>query len=145
MKKYFNLIVVLVFLGAISGCASNKTRVAEGAAVGGGLGALAGGIIGHQTGSGVGGALIGGAIGATAGAAVGAQINKPAQEAQEDSDTQLTLQQIVDMTKERKSSDDIIAKIKSTNSKFYLTADDLAYLRKNGVSQRVIDRMQVNK
>ncbi len=70
-------IIILFAALSLSGCAENKTRVAEGSLIGGALGAIAGGIIGHQSGSGGAGALIGGAVGAAGGAAVGAQIEKP--------------------------------------------------------------------
>jgi len=66
---------VLLLVGA--GCAENKTRVAEGAGLGGILGATIGGIVGHQSGHGVEGALIGGAAGAGTGAVVGSQMDKP--------------------------------------------------------------------
>jgi len=150
MKRLYSLLTVLILALAISGCETNKTRIAEGAGIGGAVGALAGGIIGHQSGSGVGGALIGGAVGAGAGALVGAQINKPnAQAAQSTQAVQatspLTIQQVVDLTKQGATGDDIIAKIKATNSKYSLTPDDLNYLRKQGVSQRVIEAMQAVK
>ena len=57
--------------------------------------------------------------------------------------TQLTMQQIVDWTKQGVSSDEIISRIKSANPKYSLTADDLGFLKKQGVSQRVIEIMQV--
>ncbi len=89
MKKEIYLCVILASVLIVAGCETNKTRVAEGAGIGGVVGALAGGIIGHQSGSGVGGALIGGAVGAGAGALVGAQIDKPAaQGAQAQAETQ---------------------------------------------------------
>jgi hypothetical protein len=56
--------------------------------------------------------------------------------------TQLTMQQIVDWTKQGVSSDEIISKIKSANPKYSLTADDIGYLKRQGVSQRVIETMQ---
>ena len=56
--------------------------------------------------------------------------------------TQLTMQQIVDWTKQGVSSDEIIYRIKSANPKYSLTADDLSYLKRQGVSQRVIETMQ---
>jgi hypothetical protein len=56
--------------------------------------------------------------------------------------TQLTMQQIVDWTKQGVSSDEIISRIKSANPKYSLTADDISYLKRQGVSQRVIETMQ---
>jgi hypothetical protein len=51
----------------------------------------------------------------------------------------------VDLTKQGATGDDIIAKIKATNSKYSLTQDDVNYLRNQGVSQRVIEAMQAAK
>ncbi|MDD5562002.1 MAG: glycine zipper domain-containing protein [Candidatus Omnitrophica bacterium] len=144
MKRYFYLFCILVFALAVCGCATNKTRVAEGAGIGGTVGAIAGGIIGFQSGHPIQGAAIGGAIGAGTGAVVGAQIKKPAQDASSQAAEQLTMQQIVDLTKQGVSGDEIIAKIKAANPKYTLTADDLDYLHKQGVSQRVIEAMQVS-
>jgi hypothetical protein len=58
---------------------------------------------------------------------------------------QVTMQQIVDWTKQGVSSDEIISRIKAANPKYSLTADDIGYLKKQGVSQRVIETMQVYK
>ena len=145
MKKYFLLLAVVMFISVISGCETNKTRVAEGAGIGGVVGAVAGGILGYQSGHPLQGAAIGGAVGAAGGAAVGAQIKKPAQNAQTEAGAQLTMQQVVDLTKQGVSSDEIIAKIKAANPKYSLTADDSDYLKKQGVSQRVIETMQAYK
>ncbi len=141
MKKLSVFLSAAAFLIALAGCETNKTRVAEGAGIGGAVGALAGGIIGHQTGHGVEGALIGGALGAGSGAAVGSQINKPNQSAQAQTTT-LSMTQIVNLSKQGTSSEEIINRIKTTNSKFSLTAEDIDYLKKQGVSQRVIEAMQ---
>ncbi len=54
---------------------------------------------------------------------------------------QVTMQQIVDWTKQGVSSDEIISRIKAVNPKYSLTADDISYLNKQGVSQRVIETM----
>ena len=142
MKRYFCLFSIFVLALIVSGCASNKTRVAEGAGIGGAVGALAGGIIGYQSGHPLQGAAIGGVIGGGTGAVVGAQIKKPAQDTATQAPAQLSMQQIVDLTKQGVSGDEIIAKIKAANSKYFLTADDLSYLQKQGVSQRVIETMQ---
>jgi hypothetical protein len=58
---------------------------------------------------------------------------------------QVTIQQIVDWTKQGVSSDEIISRIKAANPKYALTADDIGYLRRQGVSQRVIETMQFYK
>lgn len=145
MKRHFYLFVILVFIFVVCGCQTNKTRVAEGAGIGGTAGAIVGGILGYQSGHPLQGAAIGGAVGAGAGAIVGAQINKPTQDPQSQVSAQLTMQQIVDLTKLGVSSDKIISKIKATNPKYSLTADDIDYLRKQGVSQRVIETMQSYK
>ena len=150
MRKRNYLFIVPAFAFIFSGCAGNQTRVGEGAAMGGVLGAGVGEIIGHQSHHDVTGVLLGGALGAASGAVVGAQINKPApQGAQAAAATQpaaqLTMQRIVDLTKEGVSSDDIIARIRAANPKYYLTADDIDYMHKQGVSQRVIDTMQTYK
>ena len=142
MKKAFLLSTVLIFVLVISGCQTNKTRIAEGAGIGGLVGAAAGGIIGHQSGHGVGGALIGGAVGAAGGAAVGSQIKKPEQNTSAVSSAGLSMSKIVELTKQGVSSDEIINKIKATKSQYSLTAEDVDYLKKQGVSQRVIEAMQ---
>jgi len=142
MKKTLSLLAVLIFTLVISGCQTNKTRIAEGAGIGGLVGAAAGGIIGHQSGHGVEGALIGGAVGAAGGAAMGSQIKKPQQNSPTASSTQLSMNKIVELTKQGISSDEIISKIKATNSQYSLTAEDISYLKNQGVSQRVIEAMQ---
>jgi len=136
---YLFIVLVFVFIGA--GCATNKSRVVEGAGVGGAVGAIAGAIVGHQSGHALEGAAIGGAAGAGGGALVGAQINKPNQ----DTSTQISMQQVVNWTKQGVSSDEIISKIKTANPKYSLTADDIDYLKRQGVSQRVIETMQAYK
>lgn len=151
MKECIYLFVLVAFLAMSFGCADNQTRIAEGAGVGGVLGAAAGGIIGYQTHSTAAGMLIGGAVGAAGGAAVGSQI--PKQRTTTTTTTtssnqpinQVTLQQIVDWTRQGLSSDDIINRIRTTNSTYYLTADDVNYLRRQGVSQRVIETMQASR
>ncbi len=151
MKKIFYLFISLAFVFIAAGCQANKTRVSEGAGIGGVVGAVAGGILGYQSGHPLQGAAIGGAVGAGTGAVVGAQINKPTTnnqtktQTQAQASTQITMQQIVDWTKQGVSSDEIISKIKAANPKYSLTADDIDFLKKQGVSQRVIETMQAYK
>ncbi len=144
MNKNSYLLGVLVAMFVLGGCAENKTRIGEGAGFGGILGAAVGGIVGHQSGHGLEGALIGGAAGAAGGAMVGSQIEKPASgsTASTEATEKLTMSGIVELSKQGVSSDEIISKIKASNTKFTLTADDTAYLSREGVSQRVIEAMQ---
>jgi uncharacterized protein YcfJ len=152
MRRIFSPLVCLslVFLGM--GCQTNKTRVGEGAVIGTVLGAAVGGIVGQQSHHGAEGAVIGGAVGALTGVLVGSQINKPGQQAanqtaqpaqaQAQNPNQMTTQQIIDLTKQGVHEAVIIDRIRMTNSKFSLTADDVASLKSQGVSQQVINVMQ---
>jgi len=152
---------ICIFVGCLAlallstGCQNTKTRAGEGTVIGGVLGAAAGGIIGHQGHHAGEGLAIGAAAGAVTGAIVGSQIDKPAQSspaqaaatqstqsAQAVNPNQITIQQIVDLAKQGINENVIIDKIRLSNSKFSLTPDDVDYLKKQGVSQRVIDVMQ---
>lgn len=136
MRKFISLAVISGLIFVCLGCAENKTRVAEGAVAGGALGALAGGLIGHGTGAG-----IGAAIGATGGALIGSQIEKKPQESQAASSGQMSVMDIVNLKKQGAPDDVIIDEIKKSNSKFTLSAETIDYLKKEGVSNRVIDVM----
>ncbi|MDD2689217.1 MAG: YMGG-like glycine zipper-containing protein [Candidatus Omnitrophica bacterium] len=130
------------------GCQGSQTRSGEGAVIGGLLGATAGGIVGHQSHHGLEGAAIGAAAGALTGAIVGGQIQKPGQPAQTTGTTvaanpnQMTILQIVELSKQGANENVIIDKIRLSNSKFNLTSDDISYLKQQGVSQNVINAMQ---
>ena len=143
MKKIGVLILCLSLALVTIGCASEKSRAVEGAVIGGVLGGAAGGIIGHQSGHAGAGAGIGVAAGALTGALIGSQIEKkqPAT-TQAANQSQLSLQQIVDMSKQGANEDVIVDKIRLTNSKFVLSAQDTDYLKQQGVSAKVINAMQ---
>jgi uncharacterized protein YcfJ len=157
MKKILPLLIAGVFAMSLTGCAQNKTRVAEGAGLGALLGAAAGGIIGHQSGHGMEGALIGGAVGAGGGALAGSQMNKPQAQTTATTGTTttttttvpvtgpITMQQIIDWSREGVSNDDIVMRIRNSHSTYALTVDDINYLRAHGVAQRVIDEMLAAK
>jgi len=147
MNKILNLFFIASLVIIISSCAENQTRIGEGAGIGGGLGALAGGIIGHQTHSTVAGVLIGGAAGAATGALVGSQIPKQPQYTNYPPVpiNQISMDQIVQWTRQGTPSEEIISRIRSTSSRYSLTAEDIDYLERHGVSQRVIDFMSATK
>lgn len=157
MKKTSYILLCIFIFGSTLGCQNTKTNAVEGGVIGGIVGAAAGGIIGHQSGHGGEGAGIGLAAGALTGAVIGSQINKPGQQAsqgtavsatgaqgssQANPPSQLTQQQIIDMTKQGVNEAVIVDKIKITNSKFNLTANDITNLKNRGVSLKVIDAMQ---
>jgi outer membrane lipoprotein SlyB len=153
MKRIF-FVLLCVSIGLLSvGCQNAKSRAPEGAVIGGVLGAAAGGIIGHQSHHGGEGAAIGAAAGALTGALIGSQIAKPGQQqaqtqgtapaaTQQPSPNQMSMQQIIDLSKQGVNEAVIIDKIRLTNSRFNLTADDINNLKQQGVSQKVIDAMQ---
>jgi len=138
MRRIASFLVIPSLILVCLGCAENKTRVAEGAVAGGGLGALAGGLMGGGRGAG-----IGAAIGATGGALIGSQIEKKPQgeAAAVANPQQLSVMQVVDLKKQGAPDDVIIDEIKRTNSKFSLSADTIDYLKKQGISNNVIDVM----
>ncbi len=148
IRKIGMLFLCLSFVGVILGCESNKTRVAEGAVIGGLLGGAAGGIIGHQSGHGGEGAGIGIAAGALTGALIGSQIEKHktnpdyAAASPGANPNQMSLQQIIDLSKQGAHEDVIIDKIHLTGSKYVLSAQDIDYLKQQGVSPKVINAMQ---
>lgn len=55
---------------------------------------------------------------------------------------QMSIQQIVDLTKQGVDDNVIIDKIRLTNSTFILSEKDISYLQEQGVNQKVIDEMQ---
>ena len=149
MKRVFLFLLCFALLFVGLGCQNAQTRTGEGAIIGGIVGATAGGIIGHQSHRGAEGAGIGAAVGALTGAVVGSQIKKPGQPTAGQPATaavanpnQMTVQQIVDLSKQGVNEAVIIDKIKLSNSRFNLTADDINYLKQQKVSQKVIDAMQ---
>ncbi|MFA5156456.1 MAG: glycine zipper domain-containing protein [Candidatus Omnitrophota bacterium] len=146
MKKIFAFLFCFAFAISALGCQGTKTHAVEGGVIGGVLGAGVGGIVGHQMHRGAEGAAIGAAAGIIGGSLIGAQMEKPGQQqtaAQPAANSnQMTQQQIVDLTKQGVHENVIIDKIRLTNSKFSLTADDVAYLKQQGVAQKVIDAMQ---
>jgi hypothetical protein len=148
MKKLAIFCIIFLILLPLSGCASNKSRVAEGAIIGGIIGAGAGGIIGHQSHHGAEGAGIGAAAGILTGALIGSQISKPQNPSSSGqlsggpSANQMSMQSIIDLSKQSVNDAVIIDRIKMTNSRFNLTQQDIDNLKTQGVSDAVIAAMQ---
>lgn len=153
MKRILGIIGVAVLTVSHVGCASSPNRAAEGSVIGGILGAGAGAIIGNQADDRdkgrTQGALIGGAIGALGGALAGSQVQKqpsgqqasaPGQ--QSVNPNQITVAQILDLTRQGVHEDVIIDRIRLTNSKYSLSQADVDYLKQNNVSNKVLMEMQ---
>lgn len=154
MKRMILAVSILGFALVSAGCQNAKSRAVEGAVIGGVLGAATGGIIGHQSNHGGAGAGIGAAVGAITGGLIGSQIEKKGQAGQPVSGTQagevtkeagssqMSVLQVIELSKQGVTDDIIIDRIKKSNSKFNLSAEDVEYLKKQGISQKVIDAMQ---
>ncbi|MFH1441604.1 MAG: glycine zipper 2TM domain-containing protein [Candidatus Omnitrophota bacterium] len=148
MKQLVFFLLGICFIFVTAGCQNTKTRVVEGSVIGGLVGGAAGGVIGHQSHHGGEGAAIGVAAGALTGALIGSQIDKPktedtsAQAVSTASTGSMTMQKVVDLTKEGVADNEIIDMMKRTNSKFKLSSDDVKFLMDQGVSMKVINAMQ---
>lgn len=57
----------------------------------------------------------------------------------------LSLDEIVQLSKEHVTADDIISKIKASNSQYDLTASQIVTLSKQGVDAKVLDFMQTER
>jgi uncharacterized protein YcfJ len=135
-------ILLMVLAGLlIAGCESMGPKAKTGAVTGGVVGAVAGGVIGHQMGSGIEGAAIGAAVGAIAGGLIGNEIDKADRKALEANPNYLAITSIIDMAAKGMPDDGIIDEIKRTKSTYNLTTEMVDYLRKNKVSDRVINYM----
>jgi hypothetical protein len=83
---------------------------------------------------------VGTGVGTGGGVGVGVGVEEPIYETS-NKNGQLSLDDIKKMTDLGMTDDKIINKIKSSNSKFYLTNSDRRELKKSGVSERVINYM----
>jgi len=142
MKKIITFVFILGFMAVITGCENTKSKAVEGTVVGGLLGAGGGAIIGSMTGNAGAGAGIGAGIGAVAGGLIGSQIEKkPAEGTATASTEQISVLQVIELSKQKTPDSVIIDKIKKTGSKFKLNVSDIDYLQKQGVSKKVVDAM----
>ena len=158
MKRITGAAIVICMALSQAGCASSPNRAVEGSIIGGLLGAGAGAIIGnqgHDRDQGrTQGALIGGAVGALGGALAGSQVQKqpaqqqaaqkqaPAASPQVSNPNQLSISQVVDLSKQGVHEDVIIDRMRLTNSKYSLSQADVEYLTQSGVSHKVLLEMQ---
>ena len=142
MKRYLVLGLMLTASVGCSGMNNTQTGAVEGGVVGGVLGTLVGAAF-HNP---LAGAAIGAGGGALLGAASGAQQDKrddqvKAAVAQQQAQM-MTLTDVVTMTQQRIPDQTIINQITTTYSNFNLTADQIIFLKQQGVSDVVITVMQ---
>ncbi|MEI8012320.1 MAG: glycine zipper domain-containing protein [Candidatus Omnitrophota bacterium] len=148
MKRFVYYLLTACLLVGASGLnvahADDQSNTGVGAGIGGVLGAVAGGVIGKQSHKTEQGAIIGGLLGAAAGALAGSQVKKDGQKvaAADGAIAKVSLEQIIQWGREGVSDDDVISRIHEANYAPALTKDDIYYLRKESVSDRVIQAMQ---
>ena len=148
MKRFVYCLLTVCLLVGASGLnvahADEQSNTGMGAGIGGVLGAVAGGVIGKQSNKTEQGALIGGLLGAAAGALAGSQVKKEDQKvaAADGATVKVSLEQIIQWGREGVSDDDVKSRIHEANYTPALTKDDIYYLRKESVSERVIQVLQ---
>src|SRR5207237_9736607 len=139
-RRLLGLAVLPVFA---VGCQSlNNTE--KGGGAGGLIGAGTGALIGKATGHTGAGALIGAGVGPVSGGLGGAAVdesekNKPAAiAAAQQARGPLGVTVVVQLAQQHISDNLIIEQIRSTGSVFHLSAQDIVWLKQNGVSDPVI-------
>ena len=144
-KKQFFLSITVILLLAISvlGCDTMGENTQRGAVGGALLGAVAGGVIGHQSGNGLAGAAIGATVGAVGGGLIGNRIDTRNRSKEQilTSTEKLGISDVIVLAKSGMTDDAIIAKIAETGSVYNLSVAEIDALRKEGVSNRVVDYM----
>ena len=144
--------LALAALPLATGCASTS-KTAQGAGVGGALGAGTGALIGSASGHAGKGAIIGGLVGAGVGGLIGNEedqkekraLREQARDAEARAATagnQLGITDVIQLAQQGRSDDVIVNQIRTTNSTYQLSTEDLKMLSTNGVSDRVIMEMQ---
>ena len=144
MKRTLLLTGVLLMTG--SGC-STMNNTEAGALGGGVIGAGVGTILGAATGHPLAGAAIGGAGGALVGGAVGnaedRQDRREIRAAQQwSAQNQMSLPDVVKLTHDHINDRLIIQQMDTTYSNFQVRAEDITYMKQQGVSDAVIMAMQ---
>jgi hypothetical protein len=131
-------------LPAVLACGCAGMSNADRGTVGGGLlGAGVGAAIGSAAKAPGAGALIGAGAGALIGGAAGeAKDRKEAQAVAAQRATVLRMEDIVYMTQSHVSDGVIINQIRTTGALYNLSANDIAYLKSQGVSDAVVAEMQ---
>lgn len=133
------LFVVMVFV--LAGCESAGPKTATGAVTGGLIGATAGSIIGYQSHNTLAGAGIGAVAGAVGGGLIGNAMDKRDKEASAVNPYYIPVTKVVEMVSQGTPDSLIISEIQRTHSAYRLSSEAITYLKKNKVSDQVIDYM----
>jgi Glycine zipper len=146
------LAVVVTLTTTVSGGCQTPNYQRNGTILGGLGGAGLGAAIGNKSQNALPGALIGGAIGAIAGNAIGEGVDQDRSAAQQQAYAQgvgtqaargaVTPQDVIAMSRAGLSEDVIATHIRTNGVTQQLQANDLIYLRSQGVSDSVLQAMQ---
>jgi len=148
-KSLFFAVTAALSLMMGGGCQSSP-HATEGTLLGGLTGAGIGALIGHATGHTGAGAAIGAGVGAVSGAAVGSTLDDI--EARNRAEIQarmgreiagrVTMDDVVNMTHSGVAEEIMVNHIQRHGVAAPLTANDLIFLKDQGVSPRVVEAMQ---
>jgi len=148
---------VVVGLAILAGCpfltgCAGASKTAQGAGIGGAIGAGTGALIGKANNGKAGqGALVGGLIGAGVGGLIGNEHDRRDKaEAEErirqaEASPPMSVNDVIQLTKDNTPEDVIVSQIRSTGSTFQLTTEDIRTLNSSGVSPTVIKEMQYRR
>lgn len=142
MNRIFVVCMTILAVAALVGCETTGEHTKRGAIGGAVVGSIAGGVIGHQMGRGIEGALIGGTVGALGGGLVGSSIDqKRTKEEIMSGQEKLGISDVIVLAQSGMTDDAIIDKIARTGSVYDLSVEEIEALKKQGVSNRVINYM----
>src|SRR5262245_12717133 len=145
------LLAVALFPVLLSGGCASMSNTDKGVLGGGAIGAGTGALIGSATGHTGLGAAVGGVVGAVSGGLIGNGIDRAEHKADEarsvaaasaSAPGALGLTDIVQMAYQHIDDGIIISQIRTTGSVYHLSAQDIVWLKQNGVSDPVIQEMQ---
>lgn len=125
----------------LAGCESMGPKTTTGAVAGGLIGATAGGIIGYQSHNALAGAGIGAAVGAIGGGLIGNSMDQKDKAAIAVNPYYIPVTKIVEMTSQGTPDSVITSEIERTHSVYDLNSEIITYLKKNKVSDQVVDYM----
>jgi hypothetical protein len=127
-----------------AGC-SNMDNTERGALTGGIFGTALGTIAGAAAHAPLAGAAIGAVAGTAVGAAAGHAEDKHEQRVEAARQAALPMEQVVAMTQQHVSDTIIINQIRTTGAVYYLDANQIAWLKAQGVSDAVVSEMQATR